>query len=212
MKNSSPTSSWNDSWYPPHSSYYDLGYPDQIPVRQGDILRLEFDEDNDDDNSEQEEWLGCIVIHPSCEIITGKASKIQVSRIRQLQEHDENMQTNIAAGESTDRNGNVQVAMAHTFFLAPVIGSIEFSEPMFADFRALALVDKSKITSHQRVAIMTHDARVYFIRRYLYWRQRWKIPIRTVLDLEKLRIGRDAYFEGPRPEWAPLSSSITPSS
>ena len=207
MKNSSLTSSWNDAWYPPHSSYYDSGYSDQIPVRQGDILNLGLD----CDNAEQEGWLGCIVIHPSCEIITRKASKIQVCRVRQLQEHDESMQENISAGESTDSNLNVRVAMAHTFFLAPVIGNIEFSEPMFADFRALALVDKNEVTKDRRVAIMTHNARVYFIRRYLYWRQRWKIPIDKVLALEKVRISRDTDFEGPRPVWAPLSSSITPS-
>ena len=206
MKNSSLTSSWNDSWYPPYSSYYDSAYSDQIPVRQGDILKL----GSNCDSAQREEWLDCIVIHPSCEIITGKASKIQVSRIRQLQEHKEGMQEYIIAGESTDSNGNIRVAMAHTFFLPPVIGNIDFSEPMFADFRDLALVDKNKITSDQRVAIMAHDARVYFIRRYLYWRQRWKIHIEQVLALEKRRISRDTYFEGPRPAWAPLSSSTTP--
>ena len=120
------------------------------------------------------------------------------------------MQRSIVAGENTDSNGNIRVAMAHTFFLAPVDTNIEFSEAMFADFRQVALVDKDKITTDRRVAIMAHGARVYFIRRYLYWRQRWKIQIDQVRSLEQRRISMDTNFMGPRPAWAPLHST-TPS-
>ena len=207
MKSSSLTSPWNDSWYPRDDGYYVSENVEQTPIRQGDILAL----GSACKNAEGEEWLGCILIHPSCEVSTGKTSKIQVVRIRQLQEHKEGMQEYIVAGESTDSNGNIRVAMAHTFFLAPVEDSIGFSSPMFADFRDLTLVEKDMVTRDRRIAVMSHDARVYFIRRYLYWRQRWKVHIETVLNLERLRISEDPNFQGPRPAWAPLGGSTTPS-
>ena len=199
MKNSSPSSMLYDAWYPPAESYYSEDDPDVVPIRQGDILRPKSIYDGSMDKT----WLGCLVIHPSCEIITQKARKIQVCRIRLLQEHGKNQQASIAAGETTDEDGNTRVAMAHTFFLPPVSEDHRFDHPMFADLRDTVLVDKTEITTDRRIAIMTHDARVYFIRRYVYWRQRWMLPIQDVLELEKERIGRDANFSGPRPVWAP---------
>ena len=153
MNNSSLTSSWNDSWYPRDDRYYVSEDAEQIPIRQGDVLAL----GSTCRNARGEEWLGCILIHPSCEVITAKASKIQVARIRQLQEHEEGMQEKIVAGESTDSNENTRVAMAHTFFLPPVSDNSQFSSPMFADFRDLALVDKGTIKRDRRIA--NYDSR-----------------------------------------------------
>lgn len=201
MKNPSPSSLWTDTWYPIDGRYYSADDPEIVPVRQGDILRPE----SICGEGLNKPWFGCIVIHPSCEIITQKAPKIQVCRIRRLVEHGENQQAAIVAGETTDRDGHVRVAMAHTFFLPPVPQRSPYSEPMFADLRDVASINREEVSSENRIAIMTHDARVYFIRRYIYWRQRFKLELQDLVDLETGRIGRDANFMGPRPAWAPYT-------
>ena len=53
---------------------------------------------------------------------------------------------------------------------------------------------------------VTHDARVCYIRRTLYWRQRWLVRLDEVRSLEANRISADTTFEGPRPIWAQLTA------
>ena len=195
------SSLWADRWYPLDDRYYSVDDPEIVPIRQGDILRPE----SICNEGFRTPWFGCIVIHPSCEIITQKAAKIQVCRIRRLVEHGANQQESIVAGEIEGRDGHVRVAMAHTFFLAPVPERSPYSQPMFADLRDIALIDRTEVSKEHRIAIMTHDARVYLIRRYIYWRQRFKLDLEDLVDLETERIGKDPDFTGPRPAWAPYT-------
>lgn len=71
---------------------------------------------------------------------------------------------------------------------------------MWADFRALALAPREQITEETRIGALTHDARVTFIRRYLYFRLRWSLGFGQVRDMEAARIAADAELAGPRPD------------
>ena len=189
-----------DAWYPLQENYYAESELARIPVRQGDLIEpgsICLD-------SRGRSWHGCIVVHPSCEVVTGKADRVQVCRVRRLQDHRGKYQQMIVRGETTGDDGQPRIAMSHTFFLPPARQSGSFSVPMFADLREVAMLPKAEVTSDHRVAALTHDARVHFIRRSLYWRQRWFVSLNDVRDLEAVRIGSDPNFEGPRPDWASL--------
>lgn len=190
-----------DTWYPDATEYYADADVPTIPVRQGDVL-LPSQACHD---SKGKKWLACLVIHPSCDIITQKVDRIQVCRVRLLSEQKDRFQEMIVAGHRTDSQGRHMVAMAHTFFLPPVPGSSEFFSAMYADFQRTTTIPIAEVTQQRRVAALTNDARVYFIRRSLYWRQRWFIRLQEVFDFEAARIGSDTDFRGPRPEWASLS-------
>jgi hypothetical protein len=89
--------------------------------------------------------------------------------------------------------------MAHTFFLPPVG---QLAEPMFADFRQPTIIPRADLDPGRRIAALTHDTRVYFIRRKLYWEQRWLMDLGDVRRLEGDRIGHDEHFIGDKPKWA----------
>jgi hypothetical protein len=78
-----------------------------------------------------------------------------------------------------------------------------FDVDHLTDFRDVAVVNLDQLPPASRVAAMTHEARVYLIRRELYFRYRWKVPIESVRANEADRISGDPAFQGPRPEWAP---------
>jgi hypothetical protein len=94
----------------------------------------------------------------------------------------------------------VRIAFAHTFFVAPVQGGA-MDVPMWADFREVALAPREQFTQDARIGALTHDARVTFIRRYLYFRLRWSLSFEQVRDMEAARIAADPAFGGPRPDW-----------
>ncbi len=98
-------------------------------------------------------------------------------------------------------NGQLRIAYAHTFFLAPVSGGAEYDQPMFSDFREVTLIDRQQLLTMTRVAAMSHDLRLHFIRRKIYFRYRFRLHIDAVLDLERTRIANDPAFVGPRPTW-----------
>ena len=173
---------------------------ENIPVRQGDLLEA----GSTCLDSRSRSWYGCVVVHPSCDIVTRKVEHIQVCRVRRLREQSSKYQKMIVAGQSIDDQGRARVAMVHTFFLPPVKDDGPFSEPMFADFLHAARVPIEEIGTERRVAALTHDARNCFIRRSLYWRQRWLLTMANVQELERRRISADPDFLGPRPPWAPL--------
>lgn len=193
----------NERWYPSHDSYYAQAELNLIPVRQGDLLEA----GTTCLDSRNKSWYGCVIIHPSCDIVTGKADHIQVCRVRRLREQRDKYQEMIVAGESTDDEGRTRVAMAHTFFLPPARDDGPFSEPMFADFLHVVRVPKDEVSVERRIASLSHDARNCFIRRSLYWRQRWLLTATNVQELERSRISADPKFVGPRPLWAPLIGS-----
>jgi len=58
-----------------------------------------------------------------------------------------------------------------------------------------------QVTVERRVGTMSHEARVSFIRRYLYFRFRLLVPFAQVLALEAARIAVDGAFVGDKPGW-----------
>lgn len=150
-------------------------------------------------DSKGKPWDACQVIHPSCEI-TAKTEppKLHVVRVRLLSAVQQKHQRAIVRGFN-DVDGSPRIAWANTFFLPPADG---VSVPMFSDFRQVARVDRSELMADRRIAALTHDARVFFIRRKLYWEQRWMLSLADVYCLERSRIGNDDAFIGTKPPWA----------
>ena len=94
------------------------------------------------------------------------------------------------------------VAHTHTFWLAPPPAE-DVDVDFYVDFQRCQRVLLSDLIMAGRRAAMTHDARVYLIRRELYYRYRWLVPLDSVYKLEQVRISADSNFVGPRPTWAP---------
>jgi hypothetical protein len=66
----------------------------------------------------------------------------------------------------------------------------------------LHLVERGEVSPANRQAAMTHDCRVYFIRRWFYFRFRILPSVDQVRSVEGERIRADRVFQGPRPPWA----------
>jgi hypothetical protein len=60
----------------------------------------------------------------------------------------------------------------------------------------------AELTQAGRVAALTHEARIYLLRREIYYKYRWLTSIEEVRLAESDRIGNDENFEGPKPTWA----------
>lgn len=52
---------------------------------------------------------------------------------------------------------------------------------------------------------MTHDCRLAWIRRWIYFRLRLTVTLAQVREMEAERIANDPTFEGPRPDWVALT-------
>jgi hypothetical protein len=71
-----------------------------------------------------------------------------------------------------------------------------------ANFCEIVAVPKECPEASDRLAAITHECRVTFIRRWLYFRFRLAFGIEQVRSWEAARIGADPAFAGPRPTWA----------
>ena len=173
-------------WAPPeHAADY--------PVRQGDLFGPVQVSDAI--------WEGAIVLHPTCELGKASVTSVQVARVLPMSVlPDDRQRVAVQAGFS-EHGGQVRVAFAHTFFLAPVSGT-HLAEPMWADLRTIGLAARGQFTAQARVGALSHDARVTLIRRYLYFQFRLALSFEQVRDLEAARIRADPAFQGPKPEWA----------
>jgi hypothetical protein len=185
----------SDAWYLAAEEYWvPAGEADQYPVRQGDVfgpLRIAG-----------EEWAAAQIVHPTCELGKRSVKEIQILRVRPLLGiADPKQQARVAAGFE-EKQLQIRPAFAHTFFLAPAGHPEVLAEPGYSNLREVALFDRSHFTPDARVAAMTHDARVSFIRRKLYFRYRIALPFSEVRRLEANRIRNDPSFEGPKPDWA----------
>lgn len=186
----------SDGWYPDADDYY-VSDPDPalFPVRQGDLMQPP----DDAVDSKGRPWVACQVIHPSCEIVAkAEPPDLQVIRVLLLSSVKGKFHEAILRGLNFV-DGSPRVAWANTFFLPPAAGA---QEPMFADFRQPRRVPRAQLDVSRRVAALTHDTRVYFIRRKLYWEQRWLMDPRDLFGLEASRIRGDPKFLGEKPEWA----------
>lgn len=188
--------SLSEGWYPPAENYY-VAEPDpaEYPVRQGDLMLPP----SETPVGSNKPWLACLVIHPSCELgAKSHPPDPQVVRVLALRSASEKSQPDIVLG-MREVNGASRVASASTFFLPPV-GRLE--EPMYGDFHQPARIPRAELSADRRIAALTHDARLYFIRRKLYWEQRWLMELDDVLGFERVRISNDSAFVGDKPAWA----------
>jgi hypothetical protein len=168
-------------WVPPDEA-------SAYPLRQGDLLGPT--------TVAGELWTAALIVHPTCELAKRSVERIQVARVRLLSElADGRQRTAVVAGVS-ETGGALRVAFAHTFFVAPATGD----GPLWCDLRDIVQVPRDALAA--RVAAMTHDARVTFIRRYAYFRFRILLSFDQVRALEAARIAADPAFSGPRPAWA----------
>jgi hypothetical protein len=183
-----------DAWYPLAADYWlDPAEADDYPLRQGDLFMAM--------DTPYGRWDACQLMHPTCELVKATVPDVQVIRVRRVDEIvDPNQQAAVVAGFQ-ERDGVLHVAHAHTYFLAPADG-----EPLYSNFRELALVPKRELLE-RRLRAMTHEARVTFIRRAIYFRHRILIDTADVRRWEATRIMNDPAFAGPRPEWASQPSN-----
>jgi len=182
----------SDAWYLDADDYYVSGKgADTYPVRQGDVLsEIEVG---------GETWPAVQIVHPTCELGKGSVRKIQVVRVRPLSDLDDDFLRSLVVAGYSEREGQRRVALAHTFFLPPWAAD---GEPCFANFRELATVPGENVEDLNRVAAITHECRVSFIRRWLYFRFRLAFGLDQVRAWEAARISADPSFAGPKPEWA----------
>ena len=184
-----------DPWYPPAASYFvPRGDDASFPVRQGDIFEAP------EEAGDLAGWRGFMLIHPTCEV--AKAPRLQVARLRAVSELADDFQKTVVTYGYRDRHGEIEVAFAHTFWLPPAGDDGPLGEPGFVDFRDVDTVEPDRARSELRARAMSHDARVYLIRRQIYFRYRWHLTLDQVRQLEAQRIRGDTAFEGPRPSWA----------
>lgn len=182
----------SDVWYIDADDYYVAAEEaHRYPLRQGDLLAgPELD---------GERWHAAQLVHPTCELTKPTLKRVQLVRVRPLDElADDQLRALAVAGFSEDA-GHRRVALAHTFFLPP---PEQGSDPAIANFREIASVDRALATSQARLGTLTHDCRVSFVRRWLYFRFRLAFSFEQVRAWEARRISADAEFTGPRPAWA----------
>jgi hypothetical protein len=143
-------------------------------------------------------------LSPSCELASKAKPNdtIEVARVYKLADQDPKAQAGIVAGWQ-EKKEQVTVAFAHTVFLAPVLGHPSHHEPMFAHLKMTTRVTFADLETAGRIAALDHDARVHLIRREIYYRYRWLMPLSDVQGVEAIRIGNDPDFSDPRPSWAP---------
>lgn len=189
------------TWYVHRSAYWvPAGQAADYPVRQGDLfgpVRVGTDS-----------WEAAIIVHPTCELGKASVGETQVARVRSLSALSDDRQRVAVQAGLNERDGRARVAFAHTFFVAPVPGS-HLAEPMWADLREIAAAARGQFTPETRIGALTHDARVTFIRRYVYFRFRLALSFEQVRDLEAARIGANPASTGRAPPGRRPSLSVT---
>ena len=149
-------------WYLDRERYWvDPAEADSYPLRQGDLIQ--------GPTVDGELWTAAQIVHPTCELAKPSVARVQVARVRPLGDLPDDSARRLVTLGYRDVGGTRMVAAAHTFFLAPWPGH---DEPAFANFRELATVERSAISLETRRATMTHDCRVAWIRRWIYFRLR----------------------------------------
>jgi hypothetical protein len=187
----------NDSeWYLDEDRYWiPDAETDVYPLRQGDLVACPEDSGLG--------WLAAQIVHPSCELGKRSVARVQVARVRPLSDLTDHFSRELVMAGFRETSGHRKVAVAHTFFLTPWSDD---GEPCFVNFRELRSIDRASISLDSRVATMTHDCRVAWIRRWIYFRLRLTVTLAQVREMEAERIAGDPAFEGPRPDWAELAA------
>ena len=203
-----------DAWYPAPDTYWvpvaEAAEPGVWPYRYGDLFHAPGTDAHGVPlvGKEGKPWDAVMVYSPSCEVISKAkdTDTVEVARVLRLDtQPDQKAARAIVAGWQ-EKNSRITVAYAHTVFFAPVLGDQTHDHPMFATLKATARVTLADLRKARRIAALTHDARVAVIRRDLYYRYRWLVPMADVKVAETDRIANDPHFTPPRPEWAPPAS------
>lgn len=187
--------------YPEDQDYWVLGREAaKYPWRYGDVLATPTDLPAVQDGKGKP-WHALLALHPSCELGAKAAPKgVQVAHVHLLRSVSVAQRQEVRVGVR-EVDGRIQVSRANTAYLAP-LPDAEPAEELFADLRDVARVDLEALQSAGRLAAMTHDARIALLRRDLYFRHRWMLPLDDLVALEANRIRGDSAFQGPRPPWA----------
>lgn len=181
----------SDVWYLDADDYYVREQRDTYPLCQGDLIEgFEID---------GERWWAGQVVHPTCELTKSTVREVQVVRVRPVSDLSEDLLKSLVVSGFREIEGHRRVAVAHTFFLPPWDAT---GEPCFADFRSIVKRPRERVTVSGRLAPITHECRVTFIRRWLYFRFRLLFSTEQVRAWEGSRIRDDPAFSGPKPGWA----------
>lgn len=211
----SPIANFSDAWYP--SEYWVTPPADvQRPFRYGDLFFTPatdvFDRAlvNISKRAQQvllqggppEPWHAVFILSPSCDLVSKStdSSLIQVARVKELLNAPPDAQAQVAAGWKEGANG-AQVAFASFAYIAPVLFSDSHNTPMFVDYRETVWVKYSDLKAAGRIAALNHDGRVALIRREIYYKYRWLVPMLQVRNAEYTRLNEDPNYEGPKPDW-----------
>jgi hypothetical protein len=147
-------------------------------------------------------WRAVQVLYPSCELgaKATESTDVLVGRVHQVKDMGANQRPAIRLG-FIEKEGQIQIALANTFWLPPVPDSPD-AEDQFSDFRCCQRVPLAQLLLAGRLAAMTHDARVALISREMYFKYRYIVSTGDVRALEAVRIAGDPDFVGSRPSWA----------
>lgn len=192
----------SDQWYPRAEEYWvPEAQVTEYPIRYGDLFVTP--ENSACVTTSGKPWKQTLVLHPSCEL-GAKASDdtyVLVARVNKVTDMGSSQRSRVRTGWS-EKDGQVFIAHANTFWMPPYPGQDSSEDDWYADFRKLASIPLSELTQAGRVAALTHEARIYLVRREIYYKYRWLVSIEEVRLAESDRIGNDENFEGPKPTWA----------
>lgn len=182
----------SDAWYlDADQCYVPSRDASEHPMRQGDLV--------EGPTIDGKSWHAAQIVHPTCELGKSSVKAVQIVRVRQLSDLDDDFLRSLVVAGYSERDGQRRVALAHTFFLPPWT---EGGGPAFSNFREIVTVPRKTLGSTRRLAAITHDCRVTFIRRWLYFRFRLGFSLEQVRAWEAARISADAAFAGSKPKWA----------
>lgn len=195
----------SDAWYPAADAYWVPPLEAHAyPLRYGDLCATP--ELDDLRTSKGKLWDKVLVLHPSCELGAKAApdTEVLVARVNHVRTIGKKQRPAVRVGWA-ERDGKLWVAHANTFWIPPLPDQGDDLD-WYADFRRLRSIPLETLRASGREATMSHEARVYLIRREIYFKYRWLLDFNEVLGAEAQRIGNDPAFEGPRPEWASSGS------
>lgn len=147
-------------------------------------------------------WFAAVVLSPSCEV--GDKAKdetpILIARVKNANDIDSGLLAKIIAGWEM-KNNKVTVAFSKYAYLQPVSFNDKYSGHSFIDYTQTTWVSYKELKAAERVAALDHEARACLVRREIYYKYRWVVPLSEIKRLEKLRIDNDPNYIGPKPDW-----------
>lgn len=199
-----------DAWYPQAHHYWvpagEAQEPGVWPHRYGDLFHAPATDSYGTPlaGTQGKPWDAVMVYSPSCELVSKAkpTDTVEVVRVLRLDSQTDQRAASAIITGWQEKDSRITVAYAHTVFLAAVSGHATHDHPMFAHLKSTARVTLANLRAAGRIAALGHDARVAVIRRDLYYRYRWLVPMADVKAAETDRIANDPHFTPPRPGWA----------